>query len=97
MSFLNLCAQFQADGKSSQRSLVNISDAKRTWNVFAHGKPVLTTAYYPDDLDTTTLAFLSLDMPTKVKHEVMDDMLNYVTPDGLFYVSHHLRPLTLPQ
>ncbi|KAH0428644.1 hypothetical protein CcaCcLH18_08910 [Colletotrichum camelliae] len=55
------------------------------WNVFAYGPPVLTTDTYPDDLDTTTLALLKLDVPKSIKEKTMDDMLQFMNPDGLAY------------
>lgn len=59
--------------------------------MFAYGPPVLTTDTYPDDLDTTTLALLKLDVTEDVKHKTMDDMLQYMNPDGLVYVSDPRR------
>lgn len=56
------------------------------WNVFAYSAPVLTTDTYPDDLDTSTLALLILDISEEVKHKTMDDMLQNTNPDGLVYV-----------
>ncbi|KAJ3958167.1 hypothetical protein N0V92_005268 [Colletotrichum tropicale] len=56
------------------------------WNVFAYGAPVLTTETYPDDLDTTSLALLTLDATERIKEKAMDDMLKFMNPDGLAYV-----------
>lgn len=56
------------------------------WNVFAYGAPVLTTDTYPDDLDTTSLALLTLDVTESIKEKTMDDMLKFMNPDGLAYV-----------
>ncbi|KAJ5019550.1 hypothetical protein K4K57_012691 [Colletotrichum sp. SAR 10_99] len=56
------------------------------WNVFAYGAPVLTTDTYPDDLDTTSLALLTLDATERIKEKAMDDMLKFMNPDGLAYV-----------
>ncbi|KAF0319339.1 hypothetical protein GQ607_013444 [Colletotrichum asianum] len=55
------------------------------WNVFAYGAPVLTTDTYPDDLDTTSLALLTLDATDRIKENAMDDMLKFMNPDGLAY------------
>ena len=56
--------------------------------MFAYGPPVLTTDTYPDDIDTTTLALLKLDVTEDVKHKTMDDMLQCMNPDGLVYVGN---------
>lgn len=50
------------------------------------GKPVLTDSNFSDNLDTTTLALLGLEMAKEVKKSVMDDMLKYVNSDGLLLV-----------
>ena len=55
-------------------------------NMWAYGPPQLTTESYPDDLDTTTLALLQLDIPANARHKAMDGMLQFLNPDGLFYV-----------
>ncbi|PTB36219.1 hypothetical protein M441DRAFT_151448 [Trichoderma asperellum CBS 433.97] len=55
------------------------------WNVFPYGPPVLTTDTYPDDVDTTALALLKLDVPDVVKHKCMDDILENRNSDGLVY------------
>lgn len=76
------------------RSLVDIAQSNPPngrWNMFAYGPPILTTDTYPDDLDTTTVALLTLDIPEHVKHKTMDDMLNYMNSDGLLYVGEALR------
>ena len=70
------------------RNLVTLPErTSSTWNFF-HGKPALTTSVYPDDLDTTSLAFRNVKGITKeTKHAVMDKMLKYVDADGLFNVN----------
>ncbi|KXH66335.1 hypothetical protein CSAL01_03929 [Colletotrichum salicis] len=55
------------------------------WNVFSYGPPVLTTEVYPEDLDTTSMALLTLDVDFDVKQETMNDILKYLSPDGLVY------------
>ncbi|KAK1633506.1 Haloacid dehalogenase-like hydrolase-domain-containing protein, partial [Colletotrichum phormii] len=55
------------------------------WNVFSYGPPVLTTEVYPEDLDTTSMALLTLDVDFDVKQKTMDDILKYLSPDGLAY------------
>ena len=65
--------------------LVSMSNHKRTWNFF-QGKPLLTTETFPDDLDDTALALLISDDKC-LKHSVMDEMLRYITKDGMPLVS----------
>ena len=50
-------------------------------------KPFLTDSNFPDDLDTTTLALLGLEMAKEVTRSVMYDMLKHVNSDGLLLVS----------
>ena len=63
------------------RDLCSMSNHKRTWNFF-QGNPILTTDTFPDDLDDTALALLISDDKC-LKHSVMDEMLDYVTKDGM--------------
>ena len=58
-----------------------MSNHKRTWNFF-QGAPLLTTDTFPDDLDDTALALLISD-DKSLKHSVMDEMLQYITRDGM--------------
>ncbi|KAJ0301589.1 hypothetical protein COL516b_007560 [Colletotrichum fioriniae] len=55
------------------------------WNCFSYGPPVLTTEVFPEDLDTTSIALLTLDIDDSVKQKTMDDILQYLNPDGLAY------------
>lgn len=64
---------------------MSISNHKRTWNFF-QGKPLLTTESFPDDLDDTALALLISDDKV-LKHSVMDEMMTYMTTDGMPLVS----------
>ncbi|KAH7037602.1 HAD-like domain-containing protein [Microdochium trichocladiopsis] len=68
-----------------ERSLVTLpEDTDRRWNFF-DGQPALTTAVYPDDLDTNALAFRNADgISEATKNTVMDEMLTYMDEDGLF-------------
>jgi hypothetical protein len=63
------------------RNLCSMKNHKRTWNFF-QGKPILTTDSFPDDLDDTALGLLISDDKC-MKHSVMDEMLDYVTKDGI--------------
>ncbi|KAF1937076.1 HAD-like protein [Clathrospora elynae] len=68
-------------------NLITVKEKRsERWNTFMY-KPVLTTQTYPDDLDTTTLAFLApeLEIATDFKKSIMDEMLEYQNRDGLFY------------
>ncbi|KAM5539703.1 hypothetical protein V8D89_006516 [Ganoderma adspersum] len=67
-------------------TLVEVARPARLSNFFA-GIGILTTSEYPDDLDTTSLACTVLDYFTpEVKNEIMDEMLNYKTGDGVMQV-----------
>lgn len=57
------------------------------------GKPVLTTASYPDDFDTTSLAFMVMDCDKEVVSSVMDEMLEYVSDEGIIMVCNTSAPL----
>jgi hypothetical protein len=50
------------------------------------GKPKLTTDYFPNDLDTTSIALTTLRMKDEVAASVLDEMLQYVNEDGLVLV-----------
>ncbi|OCL10721.1 HAD-like protein [Glonium stellatum] len=77
---------------SGNRDLVTLESNRPTWCMFI-GEPVLADSNFPDDFDTTTLAFLGLEMDKELMHSVMDEMLKYVNSDGLLltYFEHN-RP-----
>lgn len=54
------------------------------------GPPVLTQAHSADDMDTTSLAITVFNSPSHVANLVMDQMLQYRTPDGLMQVRNGL-------
>ncbi len=54
------------------------------------GPPVLTQTQFPDDMDTTSLGITVLNRPSHVANLVMDQMLQYRTPDGLMQVRNGL-------
>lgn len=54
------------------------------------GKPTLTTDTYPDDLDTTSIALMELNIDEEVTNSVMDKMLEYLTEDGILQVRNSL-------
>lgn len=47
---------------------------------------MLTTEVFPEDLDTTSIALLTLDLDFDVKKKAMDNILQFLNPDGLAYV-----------
>lgn len=52
------------------------------------GNPILVPeGYFPDDLDTTSLALMVLQPEKEVVTSMLDEMLEYVHPDGKFQVS----------
>lgn len=53
------------------------------------GAPVLTTESFPDDLDTTSLAFLNLEHDEATVRATMDDMLACCDQDGIVMVRCH--------
>ena len=55
------------------------------------GPPVLTTAQFPDDADTTSLGITVFNRPSHVAHLVMNKMLQYRTSDGLMQVRDDIR------
>lgn len=59
------------------------------------GKPVLVPGgYFPDDLDTTSLALTVLRPHPEVVTSVLDEMVEYVNPDGTIQVSHAIASNT---
>lgn len=67
--------------------LVSLDNKGHTWQYFI-GAPVFTTCSFPDDLDTTSLAMVTLDVDEKLKQEVMDKMMMHLTNEGLPMVSY---------
>ncbi|KAG6857679.1 hypothetical protein H0H87_004095 [Tephrocybe sp. NHM501043] len=77
---------------TSERSLVDLVEHPRTWNFF-QGKGQLTTEQFPFDLDTTSLALTVLRRDKELACSVMDEMLEYVGPDGIILTYFdHRRP-----
>lgn len=50
------------------------------------GKPLLTTAEFPYDLDTTSLAMTILQPDREVVEAVLEEMLEYRNEDGIILV-----------
>ena len=57
----------------------------RAWNFFQK-KPLLTTEEFPFDLDTTSLGLTIVGDDAEVASSVMDEMLQYLTADGILQV-----------
>ncbi|TFK54482.1 HAD-like protein [Heliocybe sulcata] len=86
-------AQLMIMDVTQDRRLVNLpEEVPRKWNFFA-GKPVLTTEEFPDDLDSTSLGLTTFATDEAMVQSVMDEMLEYVNPDGIVmtYFDHN-RP-----
>ncbi|OBZ67213.1 hypothetical protein A0H81_12852 [Grifola frondosa] len=67
---------------TEDRSLVSIQDPPRYWNFF-QGKGILTHERLPDDLDTTSLGLIVTKPPKEHVNSLMDEMLEYLSDDGL--------------
>ncbi|RPD69155.1 HAD-like protein [Lentinus tigrinus ALCF2SS1-7] len=64
-------------------NLVDVVRSPKLSNFF-RGKGVLTTAVFPDDLDTTSIACTVMDHYTvEVKNDIMDEMLRCKNQDGI--------------
>jgi len=57
-------------------------------------KPILSTSELPPDLDTTSIGLTVTQADDRVISEVLDEMLQYVTHDGMVMVNPH--PLLPP-
>lgn len=57
-------------------------------NTLHEGKGQLTTAEFPCDLDTTSIALTTLDSDKSTIDSVMDEMLEYVDADGIIQVNN---------
>ncbi|KXN92452.1 Alpha-D-glucose-1-phosphate phosphatase YihX [Leucoagaricus sp. SymC.cos] len=78
---------------TGDRKLVNLVEHSRTWNFFRGRKGQLTTEEYPFDLDTTSLGLTILKRDQDTANSVMDEMLEYVSPDGIIQLYFdHRRP-----
>jgi hypothetical protein len=49
-------------------------------------KPIFTTDEFPADLDTTSIALMITQPDVHVIHSVLDEMLQYMTQDGITMV-----------
>ena len=48
--------------------------------------PIFTTDEFPTDLDTTSIGLTVTQPDRQVVHSVMDEMLRYMTEDGIIMV-----------
>ncbi|KAG6869126.1 hypothetical protein C0993_001691 [Termitomyces sp. T159_Od127] len=77
---------------TNDRTLVDLVEHPRNWNFF-QGKGQLTTEQFPFDLDTTSLALIVLRRDKELAFSVMEEMLEYVGPDGIILTYFdHRRP-----
>ncbi|KAF9816899.1 hypothetical protein IEO21_03773 [Rhodonia placenta] len=67
---------------TGDRSLIQLSQFPRTWNFFRES-PFYRGEPYPNDLDDTSLALSVLPTDRTVLKDVMDEMLNWRTPEGI--------------
>ena len=78
-------SQFLLLEATRDRSLTTLStnegECARTWNYFI-GKPVGTTAVYPNDVDTTSCSLLALSPNYKSANLVLDEMLANCNSEG---------------
>jgi hypothetical protein len=51
------------------------------------GKPILTANEIPPDLDTTAVGLMVTRPDDRVVNEVLDEILQYVMPDGMAMVN----------
>lgn len=47
---------------------------------------MFTTKAYPNDLDTTSIAYLSMPPNEKIIHEILDEMLQFCNDEGIIMV-----------
>jgi HAD superfamily hydrolase (TIGR01509 family) len=81
-TFLDNFAQLLILHEIGNSDLVALQHHERTWNYFI-GKPMGTTDTFPNDLDTTSIALLTLNVDSEVARSVLDEMLLYINSDGL--------------
>ncbi|KAK7437470.1 hypothetical protein VKT23_018541 [Stygiomarasmius scandens] len=69
----------------SNRNLVNLAPGENHYirNFFQGRERILTDIDYPDDLDTVSLSLTIMAPPEDVVQSVMDEMLEYQSPDGI--------------
>lgn len=53
------------------------------------GQPVFTTDYFPADMDTTSIGLMVTQPDDHVVQSVLDEMLQYLTGDGITMVNCH--------
>ena len=54
--------------------------------IYIIGKPIFTTDEFPQDLDTTSIGLMVTRPDDHVVHSVLDEMLQYMTKDGITMV-----------
>lgn len=71
-------------------SVIDSRSLRKRNDLFGHplsGKGQLTTEEFPFDLDTTSLGLTILKRGKDTANSVMNEMLEYVDPDGIIQVS----------
>ncbi|EIT75023.1 hypothetical protein AO1008_07754 [Aspergillus oryzae 100-8] len=57
------------------------------------GNPILTTETFPDDVDTTSLALMTLPTDTKTANLLLDQILGLVNADGIVTTRERIDPV----
>ncbi|KAI5862500.1 Haloacid dehalogenase-like hydrolase-domain-containing protein [Durotheca rogersii] len=90
VSFKDNFAKLLIADSLQDQTLVDLSwGSRETWNFFADKSALIPGGYFPDDLDTTSLALTALrPSSAKMISSVLDTMAKYANDDGNFQVSH---------
>jgi len=67
---------------TKNEDLISLNYHPKTWNYFI-GKPFGTTSYYPDDFDTTSIAWTVLPTRPQVVRSVIDEILTLNSEEGV--------------
>ncbi|KAE8155970.1 HAD-like domain-containing protein [Aspergillus tamarii] len=67
---------------TGDKSLVSLEYHQKSWN-FLQGSPILTTEIFPDDVDTTSLALMTLLTDGKTANLLLDHIFGLVNADGI--------------
>ncbi|KIK58927.1 hypothetical protein GYMLUDRAFT_74732 [Collybiopsis luxurians FD-317 M1] len=82
ITFMDNFSQLLIYELTGNRKISTLVEHQYTWNFF-QGPGILTSATYPDDLDTTSLALTIIERAKDIVSAVINDMLNCVSPDGI--------------
>ncbi|KUI72797.1 Alpha-D-glucose-1-phosphate phosphatase YihX [Cytospora mali] len=79
-----------ADTLKNERLIDLDWGSKTTWNFFSGETVLVPGGWFPDDLDTTSLALQVLrPSSSEMVSSILDQMAEYVNEDGTFQASHH--------